>query len=457
MIENLRDLLSTLLAEAKAIFAVKQPDGSYSFAGQEYLAAFGLAETDVVGKTDHDLFASEVAEALRRNDLQVIRSRRSLTCEEVIPVAGEPRSYLSVRFPINGANGGLTATGVIAVDITERKRTEAEMVTALMVARQANSRLENTVAELELLASTDRLTSAWNRRRMEEAARNEMHRTHRFRHPVSVIMLDVDNFKGINDRFGHQTGDRVLAEIAETLRLTHRESDSLTRWGGEEFMVLAPNTTLSGSVLLAEKLRKGIEAHRFAEVGMVTASFGVAEYQVTESYDDWIARADQALYEAKHAGKNRVRAHPATQSSGDETGHTEAKLVQLVWRDAFCSGHPVIDRQHQVMFRLANELLDAVLACRSDKEISETAAKLAESALEHFRDEEEILRGIGFPELKTHAEHHAALIQKADELAAAFASGMLSVGSLFQFLAHDLVARHMLGADREYLAHLRES
>jgi diguanylate cyclase (GGDEF)-like protein/hemerythrin-like metal-binding protein/PAS domain S-box-containing protein len=453
VIENLRDLLSPLLAEAKAIFAVKQPDGSYAFAGREYLTAFGLDETEIVGKTDHDLFPSEVADALRRNDLQVISSRSSLTCEEVIPVAGELRSYLAVRFPINGRNGGLTATGVIAVDISERRRSEREMETALLVARQANTQLETTVAELELLARTDRLTNAWNRVRLEEAARNEMHRMHRFRHPVSIIILDVDNFKVINDRFGHQTGDRVLTEIAETLRLTYRQSDSLTRWGGEEFIVLAPNTTLSGSILLAEKLRKGIEAHGFIEVGPVTASFGVAEYQAGESYDDWVSRADHALYEAKHAGKNQVKAHPATQSSAGESAQ-EAKLVQLVWRDAYRSGHPLIDRQHQELFRLANELLDAVLASRSENEVSDRGAKLVAAAIEHFRDEEEILRAIGFPALRTHAADHAALLKKTNELAASFASGTLPVGNLFQFLAYDLVALHMLGADREYLSHL---
>jgi diguanylate cyclase (GGDEF)-like protein/hemerythrin-like metal-binding protein len=320
----------------------------------------------------------------------------------------------------------------------------------LHTAEQVNAQLREVVESLEQLASTDLLTNAWNRRRFEEAVEGEIHRFHRYGHPVSLMLLDIDHFKKVNDNYGHQEGDRVLKQVADSIFATIRKSDSLTRWGGEEFIVLMPNTGLSFASTLAERIRAHIAAQSFPPVGGVTVSIGVAEYQPSASYEDWLDRTDRAMYTAKRDGRNRVEVDATASSAPAVVEHFEGHFVQLIWKNAFLSGNDLIDSQHQGLFRVANELLDAVLSGRPTDEISMVVTRLLADVVQHFKDEEGILAELSYPGLADHAGEHARLVAKALELAEAFKGGTLSVGSLFQFLAYDVVTRHMLGADREF-------
>ena len=155
-------------------------------------------------------------------------------------------------------------------------------------------------------AAVDGLTGALNRLRFEELLSAEMRRAQRYGSPLSVILFDADRFKHINDRHGHLAGDRVLRALAEQVTKALRAPDQLARWGGEEFIVLAPGTDLQGALRLAEKLRQLVERTTFEEVGHITCSFGVAQYRPGEPSERFLERADQALYQAKHAGRNRV-------------------------------------------------------------------------------------------------------------------------------------------------------
>lgn len=159
---------------------------------------------------------------------------------------------------------------------------------------------------LEQLASTDLLTTAWNRRHFEQAVDGEIERSNRYGHPVSLLLLDIDHFKRVNDTFGHPVGDQVIREIANCIRSVIRLSDSLTRWGGEEFIVLMPNTGISSAFVLAERIRECISTHEFDGIGPVTASLGLAEYVPSGTREDWLDRADRAMYRAKDKGRNRV-------------------------------------------------------------------------------------------------------------------------------------------------------
>ena len=122
----------------------------------------------------------------------------------------------------------------------------------------------------------------------------------------TLILFDIDNFKSINDTFGHEVGDIVLQEIADICQAQLRDSDSLIRWGGEEFLVLCKNTPLQEGELLAERLRAAIDNFTFPQVEDVTASFGVVEIDMRLPMKDSISTADKRLYASKHAGKNRV-------------------------------------------------------------------------------------------------------------------------------------------------------
>lgn len=171
---------------------------------------------------------------------------------------------------------------------------------------QKTASLEKSNEELVRLASTDALTGAWNRRRFEEVAEVEMERARRYGQPLSLILFDLDNFKQINDRYGHQIGDSVLRELSQMVRENIRESDSFTRWGGDEFMVLAPNLAINQALELAEKLKTLVLGHRFHDVDKITLSLGVSQFITNDNLDIWIKRVDDALYAAKSAGRNNV-------------------------------------------------------------------------------------------------------------------------------------------------------
>ena len=154
-------------------------------------------------------------------------------------------------------------------------------------------------------ANTDFLTGLFDRRFVQEALRGEVEEADRYRRPLSLIMFDLDDFKRINDAYGHDAGDRVLKEVARACGEHLRKADRLGRWGGEEF--LAPETRHTEARLTAERLKRAIEAHDgFGEVGVVTASFGVAAHREGDTPQTLLKRTDEALYRAKVSGKNRV-------------------------------------------------------------------------------------------------------------------------------------------------------
>lgn len=160
--------------------------------------------------------------------------------------------------------------------------------------------------ELERLSVTDPLTGLLNRSGFQKLLESREREARRHGTPLALVMVDIDHFKQINDRYGHARGDTVLKSFSALLRHNLRGEDLLSRWGGEEFLILLPHQDVAGGVASAEKLRKATEQGEFAPVEHLTASFGVAAYLPEEEMDAWIARADQALYEAKNSGRNRV-------------------------------------------------------------------------------------------------------------------------------------------------------
>ena len=162
-------------------------------------------------------------------------------------------------------------------------------------------------AELRNLAVTDTLTGVWNRRHGTELLTADLS-ARRPGQALSLLMLDIDHFKTINDTFGHQAGDHVLIEIASRLRRSLRGSDMVARWGGEEFVVLLRDCALPDALRLAEDIRAAIAELPFGAMGSLTVSVGVAEARASEDLTTWLERADQALYRAKRSGRNEVAA-----------------------------------------------------------------------------------------------------------------------------------------------------
>jgi len=160
--------------------------------------------------------------------------------------------------------------------------------------------------ELERLSQTDKLTGLYNRFKLDESLHIEIDRMKREKTPLSVIMMDIDKFKTINDNFGHLIGDQVIKQVATVLNDNTRKTDVLGRWGGEEFMILCSNTPIETAHDIAEKLRIRIKNSHFETRKTETASFGVSEFEEGDDIDSFINRADNALYLAKDNGRNRV-------------------------------------------------------------------------------------------------------------------------------------------------------
>jgi diguanylate cyclase (GGDEF)-like protein len=183
---------------------------------------------------------------------------------------------------------------------------------ARWLATQASIALENARLHglVKAQAVTDELTGLANRRRFMEVLTLELKRAERFQSPLGLVLADLDNFKLVNDRFGHHTGDEVLRALSNVFRAGLRDVDLAARLGGEEFAVLLPETDEMGAAGVAERLRAALEALELegpagAALG-VTASFGVAVYPEARSSDELLTQADAALYRAKAAGKNQV-------------------------------------------------------------------------------------------------------------------------------------------------------
>lgn len=159
---------------------------------------------------------------------------------------------------------------------------------------------------LKQMANYDSLTNISNRNSLSSKIQYIMASAKRYSEPLSVIFFDIDHFKKINDTFSHEYGDKALIELAQLIQKNLRESDLFGRWGGEEFLIVLPNTELDNAVTIADKLRKLIEKYPFPH-GSVTCSFGIAQWTRDETQEEWINRADKMLYVAKESGQNQVQ------------------------------------------------------------------------------------------------------------------------------------------------------
>jgi diguanylate cyclase (GGDEF)-like protein len=216
--------------------------------------------------------------------------------------------------PLGGTDDG-TAVGIVSVARGDRRFTPGERELFSYLTNQASVSVENVDLHetVQRQAVTDELTGLFNHRRFQEVMTTEVERARRYGQEMGLIMLDIDNFKRVNDTYGHLQGDEVLREVARVLRQSSREIDEPARYGGEEMAVALPQTDLEGAYQFAERVRRRIEALELPlfEGGgtlRVTASFGVASLKSAQSdgKDALVAAADAALYRAKRSGKNRT-------------------------------------------------------------------------------------------------------------------------------------------------------
>ena len=287
-------LLESVLENVDACIYTKDRKRRYIYVNAKMAAVVGRTPQELIGRTDDELVSPDIARDWRVLDDRVFATGETQSGEQISTSPdGETRHFWVVQIPQRDGSGAITSLLGIATDFTQFYRLKEEL------ARQA---------------TTDELTGVRNRRSLLETARQEFSRAGRYGHPMSVLMLDIDYFKRINDGYGHDVGDKVLKAVAEACRCELRDSDVLGRLGGEEFGVLLPNTGVDGAAVVAERLRARVDAlvlsGDWGEDIRPKVSVGVACMQGAERIEVMLKRADEAMYAAKAAGRNRVQIAP---------------------------------------------------------------------------------------------------------------------------------------------------
>lgn len=449
-----RSLLHPLIDQSPALIAVVSRKGAYLFVNAQFASAIGLPVHDLLGRHEDDVLRTLDGAELLRVDALATRAGPANFFEEG-RIRGRRRRFMTVRYPLRNSDGEAIATCLTATEVVASEPCDDDMRASLATVEERNSELQRALEQMERLAYTDRLTGAWNRRHLEDSALIEMSRAERHGFPVSLLIIDVDHFKALNDSHGHAVGDRVLVDLVCCIRGGIRRADTVTRWGGEEFVVLAPDTPLHEAEGLARKIRDHVAAATFGETLTVTVSIGVAEYKCGAGFESWFADADRALYKAKSGGRNSVVCDPPTpvRATGGRSRHAP---LQLNWREAYRSGHPLLDMQHERLFEHANLLLDAIVSGAPREETLRIVHELLEDVRAHFIDEERVHAETGVPDRRAHAAEHARLLGKAAGMyELIFQDGAPAI-ELFQFLAYDVIAQHVLGTDRRTFPYLQK-
>jgi diguanylate cyclase (GGDEF)-like protein/PAS domain S-box-containing protein len=276
---------------------LKDEDGHYVFVNRSFLQRCGMQAADILGKTDFDLWPPELACHLREGDLALLAQGEPVSQTEIVPLPyGQPSYWQCSRFVLEGQR---RLIGGMGQDVTEAKLNEMKLL-------QSQEELRQTLARVEVLSITDVLTGLFNRRAFEEKLNEEFERARRYNLPLSLILLDVDHFKDLNDTQGHAAGDALLQAVARILAENARANDVAARYGGDEFVVILPNTDSNVAFHLAERLRAACRELSCAN-WRVSLSVGVAALgECMLERGELVLAADRALYDAKRHGRNRV-------------------------------------------------------------------------------------------------------------------------------------------------------
>ena len=334
-------------------------------------------------------------------------------------------------------------------DVTAEKAMKRKIEQTNKELLMLNEQLKEKNEKLLKSAITDELTGVYNRKFFEKRVVEEMEIADRANEKISLIIFDLDRFKLVNDNFGHQFGDEVLKRTTQIAGDLIRKTDFLNRVGGEEFAIILPNTNKAQAVLVAEKVRKALEDNKHFKVGQVTGSFGVAERMKAESLRSWYKRADNALYQAKNTGRNRVV----------DSDKIDIPLVslQVQWRQEWNCGNDEIDEQHDKILQIANDLIAKVYAGASHNECMDMIKLFLEYVVNHFATEERILMEIEYDGLIAHIKKHEYLTNKAIYLKECYEKKELQPAAFLSFIIDEVVVEHLTKEDTKFFALLKQS
>lgn len=318
--------------------------------------------------------------------------------------------------------------------------------TVLGVSRNIEDR-KRAESEILYLGYHDQLTGLYNRHYFETIINGEMDRADRYKEPLSMLLLDLDHFKAVNDTWGHLVGDDLLKTMSAAIQKEIRSTDTLVRYGGEELIILMPHTTKAGALLVADKIQAAIKINPHHTAGIQTVSIGVAQRMQSESFRHLYIRLDHALYQAKENGRDCVVA-------SDERIQIPSDQMRIEWRSVWESGNTIIDTQHKELLQIANNLLDLTsnaYICQDEEEKIDLLLKHIEK---HFEAEEKILEQIGFPNYENHVAVHQSLLLRVSGLNRNCGNGEINTAAFYSFVVDDVVLGHLLEDDIKFFPYL---
>jgi len=289
-VKEQKHLLKTILNNIDAHIYMKDSQRNFLYVNNKVAELFGYPAENIIGKRDTDILAENIAEHFHQSDKKVFENNEKQVIEESVEdEQGNSHHYISTKIPYNQPGKPSALIG-FSIEVTELYQLKEEF------RKQANS---------------DSLTGLYNRRYFVEQAEREFNRAKRHTLPLSLLSIDIDHFKEINDQYGHPVGDQVLVSVAKSLLPMLRKEDILARMGGEEFSILLPETSIQAATLIAERVR--LQQSKICLTGdwageiRITVSIGISSMKAKEkSFDALFSRTDQALYQAKNTGRNKV-------------------------------------------------------------------------------------------------------------------------------------------------------
>ncbi len=300
-LQSERELFQGFLDSMPVETYLKDADGRMLFYNRRVSERYSLQEGEWLGKRSADLWSREEAEQIRREERYVLESNQaSETYAEATGDDGTRTFWKIVRTPLQRSTGEMLLAN-IAIDLTDELKREEAL-------QRTQDELEEANRKLRALSLTDELTNLWNRRAFDARLETEVYRAHSTGTPLCLLMIDVDDFKQLNDAHGHSHGDDVLAKVALLLRRAVRESDTAARFGGEEFAAILPEAGVDDARALCTRLNDELKAAAWTKRA-VTVSIGIALCLPGCTTDELLDMADKAMYRAKRSGKNCVVAY----------------------------------------------------------------------------------------------------------------------------------------------------
>ena len=428
-----REVTERRTAEEKLRGLLEQPtvgifiaqDGRVAYANSRFAEILGYAVEEIVGGLDAaELVAEADREKVRETVLRALKGEAA-TCRVAFAAVRKDGSLVDVELDGRTVDfEGRPAVVGVALDVTEQNRARRQ---------------------LNYLAFYDPLTELPNRALFYDRLGQALVRGNREREPFALLMLDLDGFKAVNDLHGHETGDALLQAVGRRLRTCVRESDTVARMGGDEFVVLVTSRRAAeAAAVVAEKILEALGkpfliGERECRVG---ASIGICvSPEDGEDMETLLGRADAAMYESKAKGKNTFTRHRSDQEA---TG--PVKTLHLDLGPELATGVPVIDRQHARMASLLNRVADAVKGGEGPERVTGLLDELVAFTRNHFETEQRLMERYGYPEALAHAQEHRRLLDDLISIRAhaGGASVMLTLQSLKEWLTS-----HIAHGDRE--------